>query len=52
VIVTGIKAPPPGISVRATAEAKVVVRPSSFGFYRCLDWRRYFDNLRFNYRWC
>lgn len=29
VIVTGIKAPPPGISVRATAEAKVVVRPSS-----------------------
>jgi hypothetical protein len=29
VIVTGIKAPPPGISVRATAEVKVVVRPSS-----------------------
>lgn len=29
VIVTGIKAPPPGISVRATAEVKVVVMPSS-----------------------
>lgn len=29
VIVTGINAPPPGISVRATAEVKVVVMPSS-----------------------